>query len=206
MNLDELKVNWNTLADAVQTSKALSEQVVLSMIRNQSRSTISKARRKLRNTAFFFSGLLMLFIAILSGNPFDYTQWAQYVPAVLYAFLIVFALKIIISENLEIKSITLNKSNLRESLQKVIHIQERCEFTMERVWKLSLIAGFLLGVSLMARNFEIYGWGKSLLFTGANALTVIVLYLIAKRFSRQSPDTNLAELKMHLSELDELDA
>ena len=206
MNLDNLKTSWNALEEKIQTSTALSEKAILSMIRHESHSTISRSQRKLRNLALFFSGLLLLFIAIVSGNPFDYVRWFEFVPAILYAIVIVIALKIIISENLEISRITLTKSNLRESLHKVIYIQERCQTAMSRVWKVSMVAGFLLGISLLVRHFEAYGLTKSILIIAANALTVVVMYILAKNVFKQLPDVNLSELKMYLKELDDLGA
>ncbi|MCE6991906.1 hypothetical protein [Dyadobacter sp. CY323] len=206
MNLDNLKTSWNALEEKIQASTALSEQVVLTMIRNQSQSTISRSQRKFKNLAFFFSGLLLLFVAIVSGNPFDYVRWYEFVPAVLYAIVIGIALKIIISENLEISRITLTKSNLRESLHKVIFIQERCQVAMLRIWKVSMVAGFLLGISLLVRHFEAYGLMKSVLIIAANALTIITMYLLAKNFFKQLPDVNLTNLKMYLKELDDLGA
>ncbi|MCE7060795.1 hypothetical protein [Dyadobacter sp. CY343] len=204
MNLDDLKTSWNTIDAKLQTTQLLSEQVVLSMIRNQSNSTVSRATRKLRNTTLFFSGLLVLFLAILSGNPFDYTHWFEYIPTVLYALLIIAGLQIVISANKEIGGVPLVKSNLRESLQKVISIQQRYQVTMDKVWKISLGAGFLIGISLLIRNFEGYGLTKSLLVIAANALTVLVMFGIAKYIFSQFPDRTLTDLQMHLTELDEL--
>ena len=204
MNLDDLKTGWNTIDAKLQTSQLLSEQMVLSMIRTQSNSTVSRATRKLRNVTLFFSGLLVLFAAILSGNPFDYTQWFEYVPTVLYALVIIAGLKVVISANQAIAGIPLVKSNLRESLQKVIYIQQRYQDTMDKVWKISMAAGFLIGVSLLVRNFDSYGLTKWLLIVAAQALTVLVLFGIAKFVFSQFPDRTLSDLQMHLSELEEL--
>ncbi|CAG5068095.1 hypothetical protein DYBT9623_00823 [Dyadobacter sp. CECT 9623] len=204
MNLDDLKTSWNTIDAKLQTTQLLSEQVVLSMIRNQSNSTVSRATRKLRNTTLFFSGLLVLFLAILSGNPFDYTHWFEYIPTVLYALLIIAGLQIVISANKEIGGVPLVKSNLRESLQTVILIQQRYQVTMNKVWKISLAAGFLIGISLLVRNFEGYGLTKSLLVIAANALTVLVMFGIARYIFSQFPDRTISDLQMHLTELDEL--
>ena len=177
--------------------------MVLSMIKENSKSTVSRIQNKLKKVAFYFAGLFVLFIAILAGNPFDYSNWYEYVPAVAYAFLIVAVLEIVIREIIAIGKIRLTKSNLHESLEKIIQLHETYQSVMETVWKISMIIGFLLGTSLLVRNFETYGWTKSILLIAANAITVIVLYLIAKIVFKQLPDTNLDELKMNLNELSE---
>jgi len=204
MNLDDLKTSWNTIDAKLQTSQLLSEQMVISMIRTQSNSTVSSATRKLRNVTLFFCGLLVLFAAILLGNPFDYTQWFEYAPSVLYALVIIAGLKVVISANQAITAVPLVKSNLRDSLQKVIYIQQRYQDTMDKVWKISMAAGFLIGVSLLVRNFDTYGLTKWLLIVAAQALTVLVLFGIAKFMFSQFPDRTLSDLQMHLNELEEL--
>lgn len=203
MNLDDLKTSWKSIDEKATATQKLSEQMVLSMIKENSKSTVSRIQNKLKKVAFYFAGLFVLFIAILAGNPFDYSNLYEYVPAVAYAFLIVAVLEIVIREIIAIGKIRLTKSNLHESLEKIIQLHETYQSVMETVWKISMIIGFLLGTSLLVRNFETYGWTKSILVIAANAITVIVLYLIAKIVFKQLPDTNLDELKMNLNELSE---
>ena len=205
MNLDELKTAWNRLDENVLASQKFSEQMVLSMMKDRSKSTLANMQRELRRVAVFFSALLVLFAAIILGNPFDYTRWLEYVPVVLYSLLVVTALIIIFNEYCEFRAVSLTKSNLRESLRLVIQSYEGYQSTMENVWKLSLVAGFLFGVSLTARNFEAYGWTKSLLVVGGQAITVLLLYGVARWVFTRLPGTHALELRAHLQELDELE-
>lgn len=203
MNLDELKASWKSLDEKVAATHQLSEKMALSMMKEQSKSTVSKIQAKLKKLAFYFTGLLTLFIAILAGNPFDYANWYEYVPAAAYTFLVIAGLEIIIREMIAIQKVRLTKSNLRESLQKIIQFHEAYQSVMDTVWKISMFIGFLLGISLLVRNFETYGWTKSVLVVAANGIFVGVMYLIAKKVFKQLPDTNLAELKINLAELEE---
>ena len=204
MNLDELKMNWKTLDEKFSETQKLTEQMVFSMMKEQSKSTVTKIKNKLIRTSFFFGGLLMLFAAILSGNPFDYGHWFEFIPAVLYTFLVFAALKIILQEIITIQKITLTKSNLRESLQEIIALHERFEIVMDTIWKVSICIGFLFGISLMVRNFENYGLLKSSLLIAGFAAIVLAMFTLAQSIFKKLPDGITAELKMNLAELDSI--
>ncbi len=161
MDLDELKMNWKMLDNKFSATQKLTEQMVFSMIKEQSKSIISKIQNKLKRTSFFFIGLLILFSTILAGNPFDYVSSYEFIPAVLYTFLAFLVLKTIFQEIIAIQKITISQNNLRESLRKIIALQERFRIVMDIIWKISVGIGFLFGLSLMIRNFERYGLFKS---------------------------------------------
>lgn len=204
MDLDELKMNWKMLDNKFSATQKLTEQMVFSMIKEQSKSTVTKIKNKLIRASFFFAGLLLLFVAILSGNPFDYVHWFEFTPAVLYTFLVFVALKIIFQEISNIQKITLTKSNLRESLQDIIALQERFKIVMDNVWKISIVIGFLFGISLMVRNFEQYELFKSALMVAGFAAIVFAMFVMAKSIFKKLPDENQEELKMNLAELDSI--
>lgn len=204
MDLDEIKMNWKTLDEKFSATQKLTENMFFSMMKGQSKSTVTKIKNKLLRTSFYFSGLLILFAAILSGNPFDYVHWFEFTPAVLYTFLVFTALKIIFQEIINIQKITLTKSNLRESLQEIIALQERFKIVMDRIWKISVSIGFLFGISMMVRNFEKYGLFKSALMIAGFAAIVLGMFILANSISKKLPDTNTEELKMNLAELDSI--
>lgn len=202
MNLDELKMNWKSLDDKFSTTQKLTEQMVFSMIKEQSKSTVTKIQNKLKKTSLFFIALLILFTGILAGNPFDYVSLYEFIPVVYYTLLVFVALKIIFQEIIAIQKITLSQNNLRESLQKIIALQERFKIVMDTVWKISVSIGFLFGISLMVRNFEKYGLFKSALLVSGFAFFVLVMFIFAKLIFKKLPDVNTEELKMNLAELD----
>jgi purine-cytosine permease-like protein len=203
MNLEELKSSWKLLDQKLATTQQLTEQMALSMMKDRSRSTVSKISNKLKILAFYFAGLFGLFIAILMGNPFDYNTWYQYVPAATYALLVTAGFEIIIREIIAINNIGLSKNNLRENLQKIIQLQEKYESVMLTVWKISMAIGYLFGISLLVRNFGTYGWLKSIWITAAYTIFAVLTYLIVRRFYKKIPDKNLEDLKINLSELEE---
>lgn len=204
MDLDELKMNWKMLDNKFSATQKLTEQMVFSMIKEQSKSIISKIQNKLKRTSFFFIGLLILFSTILAGNPFDYVSSYEFIPAVLYTFLAFLVLKTIFQEIIAIQKITISQNNLRESLRKIIALQERFGIVMDIIWKISVGIGFLFGLSLMIRNFERYGLFKSSLLIAGFAVFVLVLYIVVISVLKKLPDTNTEELKMNLAELDSI--
>lgn len=204
MNLDELKTSWNDLDKKLQDSKQLSTQIVLTMIRQQSQGTVARMQNRLVRLIIFFSGLLMLFVAILAGNPFDFTHWAEFVPSALYALLVVVTLQMLIRHKLKLGKQVVANGNLREGIEGMIHLHQMWKVTMTRIWQISLLAGILLSISLLARNFGSYSLTKTLLIIFGMAATVAVLYFFTQLMLKKMPDRHLTELKLNLAELDEV--
>jgi len=201
MNLEELKTSWKVLDERISASQKISEDLAVSILRNRSKSTVSKIQNQLKKLFLFFVGLFILFACILTGNPFDYSHWYEFIPATTYILLLVAGLKIIIQEIFSINKITLNKANLRESLQAIIDLHYAYKAVMDKIWKISLLIGFSMAISLMVRNFEKYGFLKSGFLILGNALIVMIVYRLTKTIFKQVPDKNLDELTMDLQEL-----
>lgn len=204
MNLDELKLSWKVLDERLLASHKLNEQLIITILKERSKDTLTTSKQGLMRIMVFFAGLLFLFGAILLGNPFDYVGWLEYVPAVLYTLLVVCVLGVVIRQYQQLREINLTRSNLRESLLMSIELQEKYQHMMNTLWQLSLVIGFLFALSLSGRHFQQYGWTKSLLIIGGQALTTWLLYRMAKWIFLSRPDAVVAELRSHLTELDEL--
>ncbi len=205
MNLDELKTSWKTLDDKLMVTHSLNEKMARSLINDRSRGTVAGITVELKRAGFFFTGLLVVFGIVLVTNPFDYSGRAEFIPVVLYSLLVVIALVLIAQEYRQVRQTTLAQSNLHESLNQVIRVHEQYLKTMDRVWKLSLVIGFLFGLSLFARHFSDYGLAKFVLLAGGQALTVIAMYALATWLMGQAPNSHISQLKAHLTELDELE-
>ena len=205
MNLDELKTAWHALDEKVMTTQKLGENLALSMMKERSRSTLTTMQTELKRVGAYLMLLLVVFGAILLGNPFDFTHWLEYVPAVLYLGLLGYALRNVWREYRQLQAVSLTKSNLRDSLRAVIQSHKTYQVAMYWVWKLSLGAGLLFGVSLSARNFTAYGLTNFLLDIGGKLVVTVALYALAIWVFRQFPDAHTTALKAHLEELEELD-
>jgi len=205
MNLDDLKVDWKALDTRLAATHKLTEKMAYRLINDRSQGTVAGITHELKRVGIFFIILLSVFGLVLTTNPFDYTKWAEYIPGALYSLLVLAALMLIGQEYRTVRQTTLTQSNLRESLGQIIRLHEQYLKTMNRVWQLSLLIGYLFGLSLFARHFADYGLTKFVLLAGGQALTVVVLYYLATWFKSQSPDAHIKQLKAHLRELDELE-
>lgn len=206
MDLDQLKSTWKTLDNKLAATYQINEQMARMLLSDRSRGAIAGIRQNLKQAALFFTALLAGFSFVLLGNPFDYVSWIEFVPGVLYSLLVIIMLFMIAIEYQKMQANELILGSLRESLIQAIYQHEHYRQTMDRVWQISLLIGFLFGISLFARHFTDYGFIKSALLVGGQALMVVFMYLLAKRVLGQSPNRHLNRLKGHLRELDELDA
>jgi hypothetical protein len=203
MVLDELKTYWQELDKKVENSLNINEQLMLTVRADQSRSTLAALQTKVARTGLFFAVLIAVFTAILLGNPFDYTRPVHYLPAVLYLLLLGAGFTMAGKEYLFLRRLNLTKSNLRESLFIVISSHKRYQELMDNLWKLSLVAGFMLGISLLAPRFATYSWMKIGLVIVAHAVTILLLYTGAKWLLKSLPDPELLRLETILAELEE---
>lgn len=205
MNLDELKTAWQSLDEKGINAQKLGENLALSMMKERSRSTLATMQTDLGRVGAYLVLLLLVFGAILLGNPFDYTHGLEHVPTLLYLGLLGVALRNVWQEYRQLQAVSLTKSTLRESLRAVLHSHEAYRIAMSWVWKVSLGAGFMFGVSLTARNFTAYGLTKFLLLLGGQLVLIAALYALARWVFSQFPDAQTTALKAHLRELEELD-
>jgi len=105
MNIDEIKTEWKQYSKKLEVSQRLNEHLILSMLKERSRSRVSKIRRN--NTVYLVLMLLtLLFLAaIFAGNPFDFKYRLQYIP---YGILSIGVLLAIISLVKSFKTFTTN--------------------------------------------------------------------------------------------------
>ena len=202
MTLEELKTQWNTLDQNLLATRQFNEKMLRSMLTDRSSGTLAVMQSKIARIAIFFTALLVLFLAILAGNPFDYTHWLHYLPAILYLLVVTAALAAALKEYLFLRQVNLTGTDLRESLSSVISVHERYQRLAEKTWKLSLVAGFLLGISLLAPRFEAFSSQKIALVIAAQALFVLLVYTAARRLLQNLPDPQLDSLKATLAELE----
>ncbi|MBC7920122.1 MAG: hypothetical protein H7Z75_03445 [Ferruginibacter sp.] len=206
MNLDEMKTTWQAYDQRIAATHQLSERLVRSMMKDKSKGTLARMRQELRLVSVIFTAVIFFFSAVILGNAFDYTHWLEYIPTVLYMLLASTGLVLILGEYRQLRKVNLTKENLRESLRLVIRSHERFGAALGKVWKLCMGAGFLFGVSFVARTIPKYGWGKAFLFVGGQALLILLLYAVARWLFDAFQDPHTAQLKENLRELEEFDS
>jgi uncharacterized membrane protein YcjF (UPF0283 family) len=204
MNLDELKSTWKSYDEKLLASQQLSEQMVFLMIKDRSKSTLAKMARNLKFAGVIMTAVIIFFTAAIVGNAFDYTSWYFYIPSVLYIGLALVALTVVLKNYRSLSGVTLSRKNLYDSLTTVLHSHEKAQAALSRVWLLCMMAGFLFGVSMVARKFEVYGTTKVMLMLGGEAAIILVLYAAARWVFNVFEDTIGNELKENLQDLDQL--
>ncbi|MGA0560609.1 hypothetical protein ACO2Q8_28345 [Larkinella sp. VNQ87] len=204
MNLDELKATWQAYDEKIRSSQRLSEQMIRLMIKDRSKGTLANMARSLQRAGIIMTAVLLFFTAAILGNAFDYTSWYMYIPSVLYIGLATVALAVVVRTRRALSRVTLNQQNLYDSLTTVLHWHERAQATLSRVWMLCMLAGFLFGVSMVARKFETYGPTKVALFLGMQLTLILLIYGAARWLLNVFEDTHGKALREDLHELDQL--
>ncbi|KAA9357323.1 hypothetical protein [Larkinella humicola] len=206
MNLEELKSNWKAYDEKILASQKLSERVVFMMIKDRSKSTLAKMERNLTGAGLLMTAVVIFFAAAIVGNAFDYTSWYFYIPSVLYIGLALFAITVVVKNYRHLSRVSLSQQNLYDSLTTVLQWHVKTQAALARVWLLCMMAGFLFGVSMVARKFETYGTMKTVLILGGQAALILLMYATARWIFNSFEDHLGTELKENIQELDQLKA
>jgi hypothetical protein len=178
MNIEELKNEWKQYDQKLALTERLNERLIQSMLRERSRSRISKIRRD----CFIFMVLmfinLVLFAVIFAGNPFDFKYAVQFIP---YGLLTIGVLLAIISliKTLRRFKVNINTVNLHSFLIATISEYEKNK-KMESWFGTIIFSGGLLTVfSFLPRKLENNGLWPALLDTAISLLITVAIYFIA---------------------------
>ncbi|WP_460910724.1 hypothetical protein [Spirosoma areae] len=202
INLDEFKATWQAYDQKLDSTQQLSQQVLAIVQRNRSTSTIDKMIRELRLPGAILLTLVVFFSAVIAGNPFDYTQWIHYLPAVCYTLIAATGLYFLLHHNSDLRRTTLHTHDLHHALTDLIRLRTRHSALMKCVWLLAMLAGSMIMLPIVARKFAEAGWLYSLLIVllpiGLTAVS-IGLASLAGMFK----DRYLDELREQVKELED---
>jgi len=202
MNIDEIKTEWKQYSKKLEVSQRLNEHLILSMLKERSRSRVSKIRRN--NTIYFVLMLLtLLFLAaIFAGNPFDFKYRLQYIP---YGILFIGVLLAIISLVKSLKTFTTNINNvsLDNFLKKTIAEYEKNK-KIERWFGIIIFsAGLLTAFSFLPKKLEHKEFWQAIGETAVSMLITIAIYFIAFKLGAFK-NKNKEEFENDLKEWNEL--
>ena len=151
MNIDEIKTEWKQYSQKLEVSQRLNEHLLLSMLRERSRSKVSKIRRN--NTIYLLLMLatLLFLVAIFAGNPFDFKYKLQYIP---YFILFIGVLLAIFSLVKSLKSFntTINNVSLDNFLKKTIAEYEKNKKNRTMVWHYHFFGRSFIGFFFPAKK------------------------------------------------------
>src|SRR5688572_8010510 len=124
MNVEQIKMEWNRYNEKLSLSQQLSEKLIISMLKERSRSRLSAIRRSNSLYLLLMCLVLILLIAILTGNPFDFDYSWQFIP---YGVLMIGVVITILTLIQSIQSLPadLNKSDLSSFLKQTVLAYDR---------------------------------------------------------------------------------
>ncbi len=180
MNIDQLKSEWKQYDQKLAMSQRLNEQVIQSMLRERSRSRVSRIRRdSIMYMILMFINLVLL-TAIFAGNPFDFKYKVQYVPYGLLTIGVLLALASLI-KTLRRFNVNTNKVNLHNFLRTTIEEYEKNR-KMERWFGMIIFsAGMLTVFSFLPKKLENKGLWPALGETLISIVITLAIYFIAFR-------------------------
>lgn len=178
MNIEELKSEWRQYSLKLEASQRLNEQVIISMLRERSRSRVSMIRTK--NGIYMALMLLNLVVlaGIFAGNPFDFKYTGQYVPYIALAIGVFLAI-ITLIRNIRNFSVDINNANLHNFLKTTLSAYEKNK-RIERLFGiLILAAGTTTAFSFLPNKLEHKTLWVSLGETAIVILIALAIYFIA---------------------------
>lgn len=186
MNLDEMKTAWKEYDEKLQSVQTLSDKLIHSMIRERSSSRLSKVRRQYLMLLIFMVFWLFIDLAVLLGNPFDYTQVIEYAPIgirfLCMALLVLALLKYVRG----LSKIEISQDSLVVSLNKVVRIVGKYErpgkLLSFALMMMLLSSAVLFPLSFLPRKIEQAGLWAGLADTLIPIGIALVLIAVAHVF------------------------
>lgn len=127
MNLNDMKTAWQEYDEKLQSAQVLTEKLIHSMIKDRSCSRLVKVKRQYLMLLLFMIFWVLVDLAVLVGNPFDYTKVIEYVPiGIRFACMLVLIFALLRFVN-SLSKIDINPDSLTVSLDKVIRILGKYE-------------------------------------------------------------------------------
>ncbi len=184
MNIDELKSTWKAYDAKLQSGRMLSEKIISSMIHERSASRLALVEQRYLFGLLVMSGWLATGIAILIGNPFDYTLTVEYLPvAVFSGAMFILVISLAVSYN-RFRNISIEEESLERTLRSIIAVYHTPVMYLSRAVKLILFsATTLFPLSFLPRKLEYLPLSQALWDVMLPVIISAAVLLIAYRLS-----------------------
>jgi len=203
MNLDDFKTAWKVYDRKLQSTQALNEKIIASMITERSDNRFAKVRRQ------YILGFCWMFICMAFGilviltNPFDYGQTIQYIPMVIFVSGLVILMTGLTMRYFALRKIIISHNNIGQALKQVIAVYEKPrKFLYYTVIVFLFSQVFLFPLTFLPRSIETSGlWpalGERLIPISIAALMLFAAYKLGA-FKERHVDKfreDLSELEM----------
>lgn len=178
MDIDQLKAEWQQYNQKLALSQRLNEQVIQSMLRERSRSRVSKIRRDTMVYIVLMLLNLVFLTGIFAGNPFDFKYTVQYIPYGLLTVGVLLAIRSLV-KTLKRFNVNTNKVDLHRFLKTTIEEYEKNKKMETWFGTIIFSAGVLTVFSFLPKKLENKGLWPALGETAISILITVAIYLIA---------------------------
>lgn len=206
--LDELKTAWKVYDKKIERSRLLTDRLIVSMIREKSQSRLSKVRR---NYLLGFCYMLFWFalgLAVIIGNPFDFTRTTEYLPVAVYSICVLILGMVMLKTNFLLRNVEIRDSNLREALLSIAEILQK--YNKPGRWlgltlKILLSTAVLFPLSFLQRKIESDGLASGIIDT-ITAMSISAALIIIAFKAGAFKEKNTSKFNEYHQELEELKA
>ena len=202
MNIDEIKTEWKQYSKQVEVSQRLNEHLLLSMLKERSRSRVSKIRRNNTVHLLLMLATLLFLVAIFAGNPFDFKYGLQYIPYGILFFGVLLAIFSLV-KSLKTFSTNINNVSLDNFLKRTIAEYEKNKKIERWVGIIIFSAGVLTAFSFLPKKLENKEFWQAIGETTIMILITMAIYFIAFKLGAFK-NKNKEEFENDLKEWSEL--
>lgn len=207
MELDELKATWKQLDIKLQNTQLISNKIIVSMIRERSSSRLAKVKRRYLFLLLYLAIWLSVGVAVLAGNPFDYSMQLEFAPIFVYCACLSVLTLFLIKINIDLQNVEVNQDSISISIKKIISIIEKYENPNQFLsWARRLLlvsTTVLFPLSFLPRKIARVGLQAGLIDTLIPILISAILVLVAYKFGAFQ-EKNADRFKEYLTDLNEL--
>jgi tryptophan-rich sensory protein len=178
MELEVLKKSWASLNEKFQHTTTFNQKLIESIISSRAFTTVDRIKRMYTGFYIVLTVEIVVLVAILVGNPFDFQYNLQFLP---YALLLIGV--IIAFMNLRHLSSAINKLSARSTidlyLKGIVSIYDQNK-RYEKWFGVSLLAvGLLVPFSFLPQKLERMNLTAALADTAIMISISLVLYVAA---------------------------
>ena len=207
MELDELKATWKQLDIKLQNTQLISDKIIVSMIRERSSSRLAKVKRRYLFLLLYLAIWLSVGVAVLAGNPFDYSMQLEFAPIFVYCACLSVLTLFLIKINIDLQNVEVNQDSISISIKKIISIIEKYENPNQFLsWARRLLlvsTTVLFPLSFLPRKITRVGLQAGLIDTLIPILISAILVFVAYKLGAFK-ERNADRFKEYLTDLNEL--
>ena len=207
MELDELKATWKQLDIKLQNTQLISNKIIVSMIRERSSSRLAKVKRRYLFLLLYLAIWLSVGVAVLAGNPFDYSMQLEFAPIFVYCACLSVLTLFLIKINIDLQKVEVNQDSISISIKKIISIIEKYKNPNQFLsWARRLLlvsTTVLFPLSFLPRKIARVGLQAGLIDTLIPILISAILVFVAYKLGAFK-ERNADRFKEYLTDLNEL--